>query len=243
MPRGIGGAIPKDARTFAIGLLLGFGGDYAPMAIAKIVNERFGIDVKPKTISNWKSKLPVEMEKYGVTEREAKEAVARGLIGDQRKSEDIEELKREGEREEEGTPLGQETPPGEPETQIRPLNFRNIAEIISYCEGQGFIVGKDLEDIKLILAANNLRVIDDSGELIGIEDIFITPIELDIEVVGRNIVANPIIGFYYAYERKRSQKPDLDIAQWITTCIAELYSNLDKIYEDRRPVTLGLIYG
>ena len=118
-----------------------------------------------------------------------------------------------------------------------------IAEIISFCEGQGFIVGKDLEDIKLILAANNLRVIDGSGELIGIEDIFATQIELDIEVVGRNIVANPIIGFYYAYERKRSKTPNLDLAQWLTTCVAELYSNLDKIYENRRPVTLGLIYG
>jgi len=242
MPRGHGRAIPKDARTFAIGLLLGFGGDFAPMAIAKIVNERFGVDVKPKTISNWKSKLPVEMEKYGVTERDAREAVARGFMGDQRKSEDIEELQRESEREDEGTPLRQETPPGEPET-IHPLTFNNIAEIISYCEGQGFIVGKDLEDIKLILAANNLKVVDGSGELIGIEDIFATQIELDIEVVGRNIVANPIIGFYYAYERKRSNTPNLDLAQWITTCIAELYSNLDKIYEDRRPITLGLIYG
>ena len=40
--------------------------------------------------------------------------------------------------------------------------------------------------------------------MLGLEEIFVTPIELDIEVVGRNIVANPILGFYYAYARART---------------------------------------
>ncbi|MBA7609123.1 hypothetical protein ES703_16310 [subsurface metagenome] len=242
MPRGYGGAIPKDARTFAIGLILGFGGvKYGPTDIARIVNERFDVIVKPKTISNWKSALPVEMEKHGITERECKEAVARGLIGDLRKSEDIDELQRDEERDRKGAPLEPKTPLGEPETPIRSLSFSSIAEVLSFCEQQGFIVGKDLEDIKIILAANNLKVTDGSGEILGIADIFVTPIELDIEVVGRGIVANPIIGFYYAYERKRD--PKLDLAQWLTTCVAELYSNLDKIYEDRKPVVLALMHG
>lgn len=241
MPRGYGGAIPKDARTFAIGLILGFGGDYPPMAIAKIVNERFGIEVKPKTISNWKSKLPVEMEKYGITKRDCSEAVARGLMGDQRKSEDIEELQKVEEKEGKGTPLVPKTPPGETETPLPSLIFKNTAEIISFCEDQGFIVGKDLEDIKHILAANNLRVMDDSEEILGLSDIFTTPIELEIDVVGRNIVANPIIGFYYAYERKYD--PKLDISVWITNKLVELYSNLDKIYPDRKPIVLAVLRG
>lgn len=242
MPRGHGGAIPKDARTFAIGLILGFGGaKYGPTDIAKIVNERFDVEVKPKTISNWKSTLPAEMEKHGITERECREAVARGLIGDLRKSEDIEELQRDGKREGEGAPLEPKTPQGEPETPIRSLSFSNVAEVISFCEEQGFIVGKDLEDIKLILAANNLRVMDDSEERFNVEDIFITPIELDIEVVGRNIVANPIIGFYYAYERRND--PSLDLSVWITNKLVELYSNLDKIYPDRKPIVLAVLRG
>ncbi len=241
MPRGYGGAVPKDARIFAIGLILGFGGKYGPTQIAQIVNDRFGIDVKPKTISNWKSKLPPEMTKYGITEGDAREAVARCLIGDQRKSEDIDELKREEPQEGKGTHLELKTPPGDPETPPPSLSFSNIAEIISYCEGQGFIVGKDIEDIKLILAANNLRVIDNSGELIGVEDIFVSSIELDIEVVGRNIVANPIIGFYYAYERRKD--PKLDLAIWITNSLVTYYSNLDKIFENEKPVILAVLRG
>ena len=239
-------ALPVEVRAFTFGLIMGVAGEsYKPSTISRMVNERFGYNVSPKAISNWKYNLPQEMQKHDITEGHIKEAIARGLLGDQRTREQIEEELKELE----GKKLREVTPDEVPVVRDHgdegkvPLTFNNTAEIISYCEGQGFIVGKDLEDIKLILAANNLRVIDDYGELIGIEDIFITPIELNIDVVGRNIVANPIIGFYYAYERKRQNKSDLDIAQWITTCIAELYGNLDKIYSDRRPVTLGLIYG
>jgi len=84
----------REARTLAFGLILGFGEDeYLPHQIAKIVNERFGLEVKSKTVSNWKSGLPAQMERYGITEGECREAVVRVLTGDLREREDIDERK------------------------------------------------------------------------------------------------------------------------------------------------------
>ena len=231
MPRGHGGSASDEIRAFVYGLVQGVGGvEYAPREIAKLVNDRFGFKISPKTVSNWKSNLPAEMQKYGITEKDIKEAVARGLLGDLRNSEEI----REPDREDRQESLKGAGPRPEEEIILKPVEG-NVAEMVALLEKQGFIVTTGLTEMKEILEAKGYQILDSSGGLFGIENIFIQPIELDIEVVGRSIIANPIIQFYYALARRK--KEDLDITEWITACIVELYNNMEP------PVRLMVAFG
>lgn len=219
----------NDVRAFVFGLIKGVGGESFDIhRIARMVKDRFGHEISSNTVANWQTNMADMMAKYEISDWDIKEAIARGLLGDQRPSEEI----QEGEEEE---AQGKLPLPG------KVPSFKNTAEVIAYCENEGFIVGKNINDIKDILAAKGMSVIDNEGSYMGVQDIFIDTIELDIETVGRNIIANPIIGFYYAYERRRN--PKLEIAAWITNCMLEFYNNLDKIYDDRRPVILAVLHG
>ena len=276
---------PREARILAFGMLLGLGEEeYLPHEIARIVNARFGLKLKSKTISNWKSVLPAQMKRYGITEQECREAVVRVLTGDVRPREEIEELKpytvkqghqespqetlrapvdasgRDGKEarepvdalgragEEAREPVDALGRAGEEarEPEVPPvglLKFSTVAEVVAYIEGQGFMIGKNEADIITQLEAKNLSVIRNADKMVGVEEIFITPLELDMEVVGRNIVANPIIQFYFAIARKlhsttaSETDKDLDITEWITACVLDVYNNMDP------PIKLAVLYG
>lgn len=239
MPRGHGGKIPKEARAFIFGLLKGVAGKrYGRKQISKLVYERFGVKVSPKTITNWQSIMPSEMVKHGITDDYIQEVIDRALLGDLRQRDEPGVLRREVDRELESPDRGISEEKGyEPDEGEKQeiLKFNNLAELITFCEGKGFIVGKNFNDIIKILEANNMRVVDNAKSLLGVENIFISPVELDIELVGRSIVANPVIQFYYALARRK--QPDLDITAWLTACVVDVYNNADP------PIRLAVLYG
>lgn len=211
------GSIPREVRALCMGLLLGVGG--APLdykSISSLIKERFGLDISPRTLKNWPPKLPDMMKKYGITHAYIEEVVLRLMAGKKPDSAGIRKVTSDEIVEEEKKSLSESKP------SEGPLTFNSIADVMSYMEGQGFVVGKSVSDLISILEANGLRVFDKEQSIFGVENLFIEPIELDIEAVGRNITGNPVIMLYFALERRKQE--DLDLAEWITSCIVNIYN-------------------
>jgi len=236
------GTITRDVRAFAFGLMEGVGGtSYKYSEIATLLNNRFSVDIKPKTLRNWSSDRVNQKAKYGITDDYIQEIIAAGLAGkietplevDEPPSSviDIEEEPVEIIEDEDSTPS----------TPEEKLVFKSIAEVISYAEGQGFFVGKNKQDLIQLLESLNMTAIENADQMMGIEELFIEPLELDMEIVGRNVVTNPVIQFYYAIARKRhkAREPDgdLDINEWITACVVDVYNNMVP------PIKLAVIVG
>lgn len=240
MPRSRATDIPKHVRAFAFGLMMGVGGvSYTYREISAMLLDKFKITIAMNTLKNWKVKKEEHVLKYGLTESYIREVIAKGVAGHYN---DNEGLKLPLESDHNGAPKVQTepkvTPKGTdestPEPKV-PLTFDNTAEIIAYCEAQGFFVAKSMSDIIAQLEQKNLQVVDGKNSVIGIENLFIHPITLDIEVVGRNIVMNPILQLYFAIERR--EKPDIDMTAWITACVIDVYNNLEN------PIRLAVITG
>lgn len=237
--------ISMEVRAFALGLLLGAGGmPYSNKEIAKLVEDRFGKKISAKTIKNWNYDIPAQMERHQITDEYIKEVVARVLVGDLRKKEiiladDEEPLVEIDEKTRETTRL---------ETAVGgALKFNTIAEMISYCEQQGFKIAKNDGDLITMVESMNKIVIDADKSLIGLENLFVEDMTLDIETVGRNIISNPVIGMYYAIENRyqKSRNPELkqlDLVAWATTCIVEFYNHLYLITKGaRKSIVLSVI--
>lgn len=236
--------IPREARAFTLGLIMGVGGSpYKPRDISRLVKERFGVNISTQTIFNWKSNLPKTMETYKITNEYIKEVIDRGLFGDLR-----EQVKS---KESSGEPLGslQVTPqvtPKEGDSGSGPpsengieekLLFKSIPEMISYMDGKGYVVGSE-QDVISQLEANGLTVIKKGQLQVGSQIFSWKPIELDLGAIGKGVVTNPIIAFWYAVYRRfcedKGREP-VDLVAYVTDCVNDANTS--------RKLNLALIRG
>jgi len=217
--------ISKEVRAFAFGLIKGVGGSpYMPREIVRLINERFGVKISPKTISNWKLDLPGYMEKYGIRDDYIKEVIDRGLLGaikPDRIPEDLEE-KREDVV---GTPPGEVDEVREPPKEVIALPaFASLAEMVGYMEQQGFIVATSDQDLRDILDSNGFTLLDKGALRYGPDIISLEPITLDFEAVGKQIGGNAVIMWYYGLTRKLAElaeeKPP-ELVDYVTSCVVD----------------------
>jgi len=221
----MGAPISKEVRAFAFGLIKGVGGSpYQPREIVRLINERFGTKISPKTISNWKLDLPGYMKKYSIKDDYIKEVIDRGLLGAIKSDRIPEDLEKESE-DIAGAPPGEVDEVREPPKEVMALPaFASLAEMVGYMEQQGFIVATSDQDLRDILNQNGFTLLEKGALQYGPEIISIEPIELDFEVVGKKIAGNPIIMWYYALARKLAKltgedPPELDV--YVTGCVVD----------------------
>lgn len=221
-----GAAVPREVRAFTLGLIMGVGGSpYKPREITRLVKERFGVDISTKTVSNWKSNLSETMEKYKITNEYVKEVIDRGLFGDLRERGVSEEPVGEPQEppKELDLPKGKNEEEKLPEVKS-PLSFTSLAGVVSYLEQQGFIVATNNQDLRDILDKNGLTLLDKGALRYGPEIISVEPIELDFEIVGKQIAGNPVIMWYYALGRKLSlikgETPQ-ELHEFVTGCVVD----------------------
>lgn len=227
--------ITREVRSLAYGLLKGMGGaTYTSPEISKMLKERFGVDVDPGTLRNWKGAMDEEMKKWGVTDQDIQDAIIKGLSGKLPEGgppkvpepviappvapQGVEAHKMAYSNAGEGTPGAKS---GTPLTVVpqESLNFANIADVIAFAESKGFYVGKSLADIIAYMEEKGLQVVDKKQIMFGIQDLYVQPIELDIEVIGRSIAANPVIQFYYAL--MRMYQPEAQLDEFLTGCVID----------------------
>lgn len=214
--------IPREVRAFAFGLIMGVGGSpYMPGEISRMVRERFGVSIASKTISNWKSDLPGYMKKHNIDEDYVKEVIDRCLFGAIKHQGLDEEPDGESERKPPQEGNADKESPEEPGT---PLKFGSLAEMVGYMERQGFIVATSDQDLRDILDQNGFTLLEKGALRYGPEIISVEPIEMDFEVVGKQIAGNPIIMWYYALARKLAtltgEKPP-ELHEYVTSCVVD----------------------
>ena len=214
--------IPREVRAFAFGLIMGVGGSsYSPSEISRMIRERFGTSIASKTISNWKSDLPGYMKKYGVGEEYVKEVIDRCLFG---------AIKHQGVDEEPGRE-GEGKPPQEgnadkepPEEEGTPLKFGSLADVVGYMERQGFIVATSDQDLRDILDQNGFTLLEKGALRYGPEIISVEPLEIDFEVVGKQIAGNAVIMWYYGLARKLAKltgEEPPELVDYVTSCVVD----------------------
>ena len=219
-------AIPREVRAFTFGLIMGVGGSpYKPREIARLVKERFGTSISTKTISNWKSNLPDYMKTYNITEEYVKEVIDRGLFGDLREK----GSSKEPVGEPKGTTKEPLLPKGNKEEEKRPEGnklptFVSLADMVGYMERQGFIVATSDQDLRDILNQNGFTLLEKGALQYGPEIISVEPIELDFELVGKQIGGNTVIMWYYALARKLAmltgEEPP-ELVEYVTGCVVD----------------------
>jgi len=208
------GTVPRDVRALVFGLLQGKvgGSPLPPRDIVRLIKERFGIDLSPKTLSNWKSNLKGEMEKYGITEADIDDAIGRGLAG---KGLEVEHSADEDKEE---------------ERKLLDLKSAAIADIINYVEKQGFIVTSGLQDMVDLLEQKGMTVLGRDELQIGPQILSWEPIEIDFEAIGMNIATNPIIAWYFALYRKlceiKGEEPP-SLQKFVTDCVIDTMTSRD----------------
>lgn len=214
--------IPREARAFAFGLLLGVGGSpYEPREIINLVRERFGVNIASKTISNWKGDIPGYMQRYNIGEDYIREVIERGLLG----AEKGQGSAGEDDREVIGRLPGEGEDDREvPEEVASPPSFSSLAEMVGYMEKQGFVVATSDQDLRDILERNDYTLLKKGQLEIGPQILSWTPIELDFEAVGKQIAGNVVILWYWAVfrklcELKGDETPDL--AEYVTSCVVD----------------------
>jgi len=215
-------AISKEVKAFAFGLIKGVGGSpYSPSEITRMVNERFGVKIASKTISNWKSDLPSYMKKYGIDDNYVKEVIDRGLFGAIKPQGDA----GEEEGEDEGNLPQAESPGREPPQEINSLpNFGSLAEMVAYMERQGFIVATSDQDLRDILNNNGFTLLKDGALQYGPEIISLEPLQLDFEAVGKQIGGNAVIMWYYGLARKLAElagEESPELVDYVTSCVVD----------------------
>jgi len=215
-------AITREVRAFAFGLIMGVGGSpYKPREIVRLIDERFGVSISTKTISNWKSDLRGYMERYNIGEVYIKEVIDRGLFGAPKHEGDPEEE----DREDEGTlprerNAGRELPE---EVGTLPL-FASLAEMVGYMESQGFIVATSDQDLRNILSGNGYTLLEKGALRYGPEIISLEPLELDFEAVGKQIGGNAVIMWYYGLARKLAEltnEESPELVDYVTSCVVD----------------------
>ncbi|MBA7658950.1 hypothetical protein ES703_66913 [subsurface metagenome] len=140
----------------------------------------------------------------------------------------VEDLDKDETRDVNEVSPDEETSPDDEKLPEGRLSFDSTADIISYVEGEGFIVGKNMKDMISIMEANGLQVVDKENTLFGVENLFIEPFEIDVEAVGRSVTGNPVIMLYYAIELKSQRDKGapkvLDLGEWLTSCVVNIYN-------------------
>ncbi len=229
----------KEVRAFALGLMLGVGGaPYDPPAVRSTIIERFGDEITTKTLSNWKSDLEGQREKYNIPMEYIQEVLGRAF-----KDATGAKLKREESGKPNGKNPGRKTGPngpGEddsgngsddsgngkerPEEVVPVPVFTTLGEMVGYMEQRGFIVATSDQDLRKILESNGYTLLEKGALRYGRDIISLEPIVLDFEAVGKQIGGNAVIMWYYGLARKlaelaKEEPPEL--VDYVTSCVVD----------------------
>lgn len=204
----------RQIRALALGLMMGVGGvSYKHTQIAEMIKDYFKIDVAVGTLRNWKSQKKEQMKKYAITEAYIQEVMADALSG--KLKADKKPIEPEDKEKAEKV-----------EAITRIPAFDSIADIISYVESRGYLMGSP-QDIIAQLEANGLTVLKKGQLHLGPQALSWGEFDLDFEALGKNIGANPVILFYWALYSKACENrgealPRLE--EYVTGCVIDAMS-------------------
>ena len=218
--------IPREVRAFAFGLMKGVGGvSYNHKEASELLNDRFGVKISPKTLRNWKADMANQMSRYSITDEYIQEQIAKGLSGTLRDEDTAGGAPGDEPRDTIKLSPDEDPPPRGDEPVVGDLpRFMSLAEIVGYMERQGFIVATSDQDLRDILNQNGFTLLEKGALRYGPEIISMEPIELDFEVVGKQIAGNAVIMWYYGLARKLAtltgEEPP-ELVDYVTSCVVD----------------------
>lgn len=205
--------IPRKMRAVALGLLTGVGGvSYTYKEMADMLKDHFDIEVAVGTLANWKSTKEEQMKKYSITDQYIQEVISDALAGKLKAGDEPSEPEKEEEK--------------KVEAITRIPAFDSIADIISYVESRGYLMGSP-QDIIGQLEANGLTVLKKGQLHLGPQVLSWGEFDLDFEALGKNIGANPVILFYWALYSKACENRGEDLPrleEYVTGCVIDAMS-------------------
>ena len=218
--------IPRNVRAFAFGLMRGVGGvSYTHRETSTLLKERFGVEVSPRTLRNWKSDMVNQMSKYAITEDYIQEQIAIGLSGSLSDDDAPSDAPSDDPRDVIKTPLEEDPSPDGDEPVVGTVpHFMSLAEMVGYMESQGFIVATSSQDLRTILDSRGFQLLDKGALQYGPDIISLEPITLDFEAVGKQIGGNAVIMWYYGLARKLAELVGEDppeLVDYVTSCVVD----------------------